>query len=402
MSRLALLRAPSFARVFAARSISAFGTGMAPVAVPFAVLEDLAGSPRDVGSVVAAGALAQIGVQLFGGALADRGSRRRQMVGADVLAALAQGTFAVLLLGGVASLRAAIALQALIGVSLALHWPAAVGLVPLVAPRDRLQPANALLAIAHSTALGLGAAAGGLLAAGFGAGAALAVDAGSFAASALLVMGVRAAPQPRSAAASLLAELRAGWNELVAHRWLWTIVLQFTVMTTGWFGTYAVVGPIVAKQELGGAGAWGAIAAAHGFGLVAGGALMLRVRFERPMRAATLACFASALLPLLLFAPAALAWIALGAFAIGIAQELFSVLWNTALHTHVDPAALSRVSAYDVVGSIALVPLGELAAGLGGEVFGAPPTLLVAAAAIVLPTAAVLLVPEVRHLRNAK
>jgi hypothetical protein len=56
---------------------------------------------------------------------------------------------------------------------------------------------------------------------------------------------------------------------------------------------------------------------------------------------------------------------------------VFSVLWNTALHTHVDPAALSRVSAYDVVGSIALVPLGELAAGLGVEVFGAPPTLLV-------------------------
>jgi hypothetical protein len=68
----------------------------------------------------------------------------------------------------------------------------------------------------------------------------------------------------------------------------------------------------------------------------------------------------------------------------------------------VDPAALSRVSAYDVVGSIALVPLGELAAGLGVEAFGAPRTLLVAAAAIVLPTAAVLFVPEVRHLRNAK
>jgi predicted MFS family arabinose efflux permease len=402
MSRLALLRDPSFARVFAARSISAFGTGMAPVAVPFAVLEDLGGTPREVGFVVAAGALAQIGVQLFGGALADRGSRKRQMAGADLFAALAQGAFAALLLGGAATLPLAIGLQALIGVSFALHWPAAVGLVPLVAPRDQLQPANALLAIAHSTALGLGAAAGGLVAARLGAGVALAVDAGSFAASALLVAGVRARPQPRSPGASLLAELRGGWHEFVSHRWLWTIVLQFTVMTTGWFGTYAVVGPIVAKQALGGAEAWGAIAAGHGFGLVAGGALMLRLHFARPMRAATLACFANALLPLLLFGPSALVWIVLGAFAIGIAQEVFNVLWNTALHTHVDPAALSRVSAYDVVGSIALVPIGEVAAGLAVEAFGAPATLGVAAAAIVLPTAAVLLVPEVRHLRNAK
>jgi hypothetical protein len=86
----------------------------------------------------------------------------------------------------------------------------------------------------------------------------------------------------------------------------------------------------------------------------------------------------------------------------GFGFEIFNVLWNTALHTHVDPTALSRVSAYDVVGSLALVPLGEVLAGFSVEAFGAPFTLLLAAAAIVLPTAAVLFVPEVRHLRNAK
>ncbi len=375
---------------------------MTPVAVPFAVLENLGGTPREVGYVVAAAATAQILVQLFGGALADRGSRRRQMVGADALAALAQGLFAALLLSGNASLPAAIALQALIGVAFALHWPAAVGLVPLVAPRAQLQPANALLSIAHSTALGLGAAAGGLLAARFGAGTALAVDAGSFAASALLIAGVRAGPQLRSAAASLLAELRAGWSEFTAHRWLWTIVLQFTLMMMGWFGVYAVVGPIVAKRSLGGAEAWGAIAAAYGFGLVAGGVVALRVHFPRPMLAATLTCFANVLLPLLLIAPAPLGWIATGAFLIGVGHEVFGVLWNTTLHTRVAPEALSRVSAYDVVGSIALVPLGEVAAGFAVEAFGPPLTLLWATVAIVLPTAAVLFVPEVRQLRNAK
>jgi predicted MFS family arabinose efflux permease len=401
-ARLALLRDPGFARVFAARSVSAFGTGMTPVALPFAVLEDLGGSASDVGFVIAAGSGAQILVQVFGGALADRGSRKRQMVGADALAAAAQGTLAALLLGGAASLPLVAALQVVIGVSFALHWPAAVGLVPLVVPRERLQPANALLSIAHSTALGLGAAAGGLLAARFGAGVALAVDAGSFAASAALVAGVRAGPQQRSAAASLWHELRAGWREFTRHRWLWTIVLQFTVMMTGWFGTFAVVGPVVAQRSLGGAEAWGTIAAAFGFGLVTGGIVMLRVEFPRPMLAATLTCFGGALVPLLLVGPSPLAWIASGAFVAGVGFEIFGVLWNTALHTHVDPAALSRVSAYDVVGSIALVPFGEVLAGFSVEAFGPPATLLAAAAAIVLPTAAVLLVPEVRHLRNAK
>lgn len=388
--------------MFAARSISAFGTAMTPVALPFAVLEDLGGSAGDVGLVIAAGSGAQILVQIFGGALADRGSRKRQMVGADALAALGQGLLATLLLAGGASLPVMIPLQVLIGVSFALHWPAAVGLVPLVVEREKLQPANALLSIAGSMAIGLGAAAGGLLAARFGAGTALAVDAASFAASALLVAGIRTRPQERHAAASLLSELRTGWREFTSHRWLWTIVLQFTLMMTGWFGAFAVVGPVVAQRSLGGAEAWGAIAAAYGFGMIAGGFVALRVHFPRPMLAATLTCFGHALVPLLLVTPSPVAWIAAGAFVAGVGVEIFGVLWNTALHTHVAPEALSRVSAYDVVGSIALVPFGEVLAGLSVEAFGPPATLLAAAVAIVLPTAAVLLVPEVRHLRNAK
>lgn len=399
--RLALLRDPSFARVFAARSVSAFGTAMAPVALPFAVLEDLDGTPGQVGLVIATGTAAQVLVQLFGGAFADRGSRKRQMVGADAFAALAEGLLALLLLSGNVTLPVLIGLQALIGISFGLHWPASVGLVPLVVEREKLQPANALLAIANSTALGLGAAAGGFLAARFGAGVALAIDAASFAASALLVAGVATRPQARGAAASLWSELRAGWREFTSHRWLWTIVLQFTVMTTGWFGAFAVVGPIVAQRSLGGAGAWGGIAGAFGFGLLAGGVVMLRVHFSRPMLVATLTCFGGALVPLLLFAPSPLAWIAAGAFVAGVGFEIFNVLWNTALHTHVDPVALSRVSAYDAVGSIALVPLGEVLAGFSVEAFGAPATLLAAAALIVLPTAAVLFVPEVRNLRSA-
>src|SRR5262249_11667749 len=154
-----LLRDPNFARVFAARMISAFGTPMAPVALPFAVLEDLHGSARDVGIVIAAAAAAQVAFQIFAGALADRGSRRAQMVTGDLTAAAAQGTIAALLALGMASVPALVVLELVIGTALALHQPAAVGLVPLVVDRDDLHEANALLAIANSLAIGLGAAA---------------------------------------------------------------------------------------------------------------------------------------------------------------------------------------------------------------------------------------------------
>jgi predicted MFS family arabinose efflux permease len=399
-SRLAPLRDPSFARLFAARLISAFGTPMAPVALPFAVLEDLHGSARDVGVVIAAASGAQVAFQLFAGALADRGSRRAQMMTADLAAAAAQGAIALLLVLGAASVPALVALEVVIGTAFALHHPAFIGIVPEVVERDQLQSANALLAIANSTAIGLGAAVAGLVAARFGARAALAIDALTFLASAFLISGLRARPAPLAEAGeSLLAALRAGWREFTSHRWLWTIVLQFTVMLVGWFGTYAVVGPVIAKRALGGAAAWGLIASANGFGLIAGGLVALRVRFPRPILAATFCCFPFALLPLALVAPLPVPAVAATAFAAGMSGELFGVLWYTTLYTHVDPAALSRVSAYDAVGSIALVPLGEVLAGFALDSYGASATLYGACAAIVLPTAAVLLVPEVRKLR---
>jgi MFS family permease len=398
-SRFAPLRDPNFARVFAARLISAFGTPMAPVALPFAVLEDLQGLARDVGLVIAAASGAQVVFQILAGALADRGSRRAQMVTGDLAAAAAQGAIALLLALHLASVPSLIVLEVVIGTALALQHPAAVGLVPLVVERERLQSANALLAIASSTAMGLGAAVAGIVAAKLGARVALAIDAVTFVVSAILVSGVRERPQVRAQSESLLAALRGGWREFTSHRWLWTIVLQFTVMLVGWFGTYAVVGPVIAKRALGGAAAWGIIASANGFGLIAGGFVALRVHFPRPIFAATLCCFPFALLPLTLIAPLTVPWIAAAAFAAGFSGELFGVLWYTALHTHVDPAALSRVSAYDAVGSIALVPLGEVLAGFALDAFGAAATLIGASAAIVVPTAAVLLVREVRELR---
>ncbi len=396
---LDLLREPGFARLFAARLISAFGTAMTPIALPFAVLDDLGGAPSDVGLVVAVGSGAQVAMQLFAGALADRGSRQRQMVGADLVAATAQGAIAVLILSGLATIPVVIALQACSGIAFALHFPAAVGMVPLVVERERLQSANALLSIAQATAFAAGATAGGIIAATAGAGAALAVDGASFAVSALLVAGIRARVQLRSEGKSLLRDLRDGWQEFTAHRWLWTIVLQFTVMLMGWFGAWAVVGPIVAKQSLGGAASWGLIAGAQGVGLVAGGLVGLRVHFSRPMRAATLCCLLSAPVTLLLAGPAPVVVIAAAAFLAGVGVEVFNVLWNTALHTRVAPEALSRVSSYDVLGSIAMVPFGEVLAGIAVERIGAPHTLLWCCAGIVVPTLAVLCVREVRELR---
>jgi MFS family permease len=396
------LREREFSRLFGARLVSAFGSSMMFVALPFAVIE-LVGSenPRPVGYVIASATTAQLVFQLFGGALADRGSRQRMMVLADTLATVSQGAMALLLFTGSATVPALMALAAVKGVAFALHWPASVGLVPLVVERDQLQAANSLLSVANSTAMGLGAAVGGIIAATVGAGWAIGADALTFAVSAALIAGLNPHAQTREAATSLLSGIREGWREFTSHRWLWAIVAQFSLLVMGFQATYAVIGPIVADRSMGGPADWGFVAAGFGVGLLCGGLLAMRLQPSRPMLVGVVCCLLLALLPYLLIAPAPVAVVAFGGFLAGVGIEVFGVFWNTALHTHVAPEAISRVSAYDVVGSMALAPIGEALAGPLVASFGAPSTLQVATLLVIVPTLLVLFVPEVRNLRGA-
>jgi MFS family permease len=224
---------------------------MAPIAMAFGVLE-LTGSATAVGVVIASQTGAVVLFQLLGGALADRGSRQRVMVTADLLALMSQGAIAFLMLTGRASVGELAGLMAVTGVAFALHFPAAMGLVPLVVDGEKLQPANALLSLARSAAIGLGAASAGVLVATVGAGWAMAVDAATFGFSAALVATLHPRPQRRSGRTSVLRDLLDGWREFTSHRWLWATVLQFTLLMAAWQASFAVVGPVVANRPTGG------------------------------------------------------------------------------------------------------------------------------------------------------
>ena len=59
------------------------------------------------------------------------------------------------------------------------------------------------------------------------------------------------------------------------------------------------------------------------------------------------------------------------AFFVGVAYDLFYVLWVTTFQQHVPKESLSKVMAYDVLGSLAMAPLGLAIAGPLAEEFGA-------------------------------
>ena len=74
------------------------------------------------------------------------------------------------------------------------------------------------------------------------------------------------------------------------------------------------------------------------------------------------------------------------------------IWWETALAYHIPPNALSRVSAYDWMGSLALVPIGFLVAGPLAHAFGAREVLGIGGAVGVLLLALSLLPRSTREL----
>lgn len=395
---LAPFRHPAFRLLFTGRFVAFLGNAIAPVAVAFAVL-DLTGSAADVGLVLAARSLALVLLLLLGGVWADRLPRHRVLVTANVVSGATQAVATVLLLTGGAGVGHLAVLEALNGAASAFVFPAAAGLTPQTVPTGLLQPANALLRLGLGAGTIGGAAVGGAVVAAFGPAWGLAVDAATFCLAAVCFAAMRVASTEPLERPDLVRDLRDGWHEFASRTRLWVVVLAFCAMNASLAAGFSTLGPVVADATIGRA-AWGLVLAAQSTGMVLGGLASLRLRPARPLVVGVAASLLTA--PLLLtlrLRPLALPLLAAALLA-GVGIEVFAVLWDTALQQHVPLGALSRVSAYDMLGSVAIVPVGQALAGPLAALVGTRTTILGAALLILLAGVAPLAVPSVRALRR--
>lgn len=376
---------------------SMVGTAMATVAVPFAVLHS-GGSATDVGFVAAAGLVPTLVFLLFGGVVADRLPRQRVMVIANLGQCLAQACFALLVLGGVAQLWEMMALTAARGCAFGFYMPAAQGLLPQTVGADQLASANGLRRLGLNGAQITGALVGGVVVGAVGPGWGLVADAASYAAAAGMRSGMRLGALPPVARTGILPELRDGWRTFTSRAWLWSIVAQASVVNAVFVGGFTVLGPVIADEHLDGARSWGLILAAQSVGAVTGAALTLRYRPVRLLRAASITLPLIALPLFALAVPLNLALIAAASLLAGVGSEVFEVNWMTALQEQIPPDLLSRVAAYDAMGSYALGPAGTIVAGPLALAVGATVVLSAGGAIIVVTALLVLCVTDVRHL----
>jgi predicted MFS family arabinose efflux permease len=394
-----LLKNPNVAKMFFAYLVSYTGTAMAPIAIAFGVLE-LTGSTADAAIVIAAPTLASILILLVGGVVADRTSRKRVIYSSELLAMAAQSALAFLFLSGTATIPWLTAFMLINGIAMAFHAPAATGLIIQLVETKDLQATNALLGTARNGAIAGGAALGGILVATIGAGWTLLVDAVSFGLSAALVFTLRPKQQISLEPASVFEDLRLGWREFTSHTWLWVIVIQFSLIVAAGEAVFGLIGPAVAREQLGGAVSWGFIASGFGLGTLMGGVIAMRIRPKYPMRFATCLVLFFAGVDLTLAVPLPVFVIATAAFVSGFAGQIFAVIWYTTLQQRVPGHMLSRVSAYDHLGSIVLAPLGIVIGGILFETVGYRTTLIIAALTVIVPTLITLCVRDVRTMTN--
>ncbi|WP_371679795.1 MFS transporter [Streptomyces sp. NBC_01276] len=378
--------------------ITNLGSHGALVAAAFAVL-GAGGSGGDVGLVAAARTLPLVLFLLVGGALADRLPRHRVMVAANALNCLSQAAFAFLVLAGDPRLWQMMLLTALCGTGTAFFNPAAEGMLLSSVSGEHSNRAFAFFRMAMNGAGIGGAALGGAMIAAIGPGWVLAVDAAAFALAGLLRAFLDVSHVARRApGGGLLADLREGWVEVRTRPWLWSIVLQFSVVVAVVGAAEAVYGPLVARDRLGGPAPWGMALACFGAGTIAGALLMMTWKPRRLLLVGTLCVFPLALPSAALAVPLPVWGLCAVMFVSGTAIEVFGVNWMTTMHQEIPEEKFSRVSAYDWFGSVSMLPLATALAGPAETAFGRTAALWGCAALVVAGTAAVLFVPDVRRL----
>lgn len=281
-----LLRQPSFALFFYARSISVVGSAISFVALPLYIYQKT-DSPILVSLVTSITVIPYLAFGAVAGAMGDRLNRRRLLVTCDAVSA---ASMAIIPIAAAANLAVvwAIYVGAACSAAASVWFDAGTfGAVPALAGRANITEANSLLWVTSSVSSALAPALGGLLASGIGAPDAVALDAASFAFSALLLSRIAAQLGPGTPSAtsegSPVRQVARDMIEGFAYLWNHRLIRALTFLGTANALTggalvalivvYATRGLHVPDHGL----AIGFLYAADGTGAAVGGFLLPRV-----------------------------------------------------------------------------------------------------------------------------
>jgi MFS family permease len=184
-----------FARMWGAQAASNLGDWVYSLAVATS-LSSRGGTSKAFALLLILQVAPSAVVGAMGGQLVDRMSRKKLMVGADLLRGLA---VASLFVAGPPSRIHLYAVAFCLGLFGALFLPSFQASLPNLVPQESLVAANSLVSTTFHVAVMAGPILGGVLVTRLGIGPAFAINACSFGISAILVAGVHLPPVPKEA-----------------------------------------------------------------------------------------------------------------------------------------------------------------------------------------------------------
>lgn len=396
--RATVLGLRDFRLLWTGQTISSIGDQIFPIAVALKVVHN-GGSEGDLGLVLLGRSVAMVLFLVIGGVYADRVSRTRVMIGADAFRAVA--ITGLLLTPGDMPVWALALLTFAVGGGEAFFRPAFGAIVPAVVPSERLAQANALTSVSLKTSFILGPALGGFLVAVAGPEWALGIDALTFLASIATLLRIAEPPLPvRESHQSGLRDALDGVAAVRARPWIGAILVMATLQLMLAVAPYIVLLPFIARERLGGDGAYGFLLVISAVGGLAGALVAARFTPRHPGTWGVLGLVPYGPLLLVLAYSDSLAVVAFWTFVSGFGLEPFLIWWSSALQREVPPELLARVISLDWLVSLALLPVGLALAGPAAETFGREAVLVAAAVAMVVTSLAVLLVPGVADLHT--
>jgi len=398
--RFGALTERDFRLLWLGRTATVFGDSMAPIALTFAIIS-VGGSAAQIGAVLAATMAVRVLLIVVGGAVADRLPRRRVLIGSDVGLAIVQATTGILLLAGARSVWILAAASILGGAGAAMSRPATTGLVAEAVSPHRLQQANALMGISKSASRVAGPALAGVLIAFAGPGWSYLIGAVTFAVSVACLLPLKIGQQPHRGETGLLRDILDGWHEVRSRRWYWSVLSAHAVWNLG-AGAFVVLGPVIVAGSAAGVAGWGLVSASLAVGALLGGVVSLRWQPRRPLVVGHLMLLLTALQLAALLGPSPLPLLAAAAAIGTLGSTFIDKIWTTAIQQLIPRHALSRVSAYDWLISFVAVPAGYAAVGPIAEQIGTDYTLVLAITLVVAPVVVLMLIPEIRRIRQGE
>ena len=353
---LGLLRRDDFRRLYVAVGASELGDSLHYIALMWFALD--AGGPLGVVAVRLADSIPAIVFGLHGGLAADRWSRKRLMVTADLIRG------AVLIPVAIAGLAGSLPLWGLVAAAFVLETatsyfaPAYGATVPTLVDRENVQQANALVqATAQTVSIGGWAVAAALLAF-VPVSVFFAVNSVSFFVSALFLSRLRHGQEHDPHAEP--PHLREGFLALRPRPMLAAGTIALVVAVTITSGTWISGVPTLVRDTLHhGAGGFSVVMVGYAAGAIVSGALLARLPIRRKARASMIAWVmylpGYGLVALATSLPVAV----VGAFFAATGQSTSVVLLNSAAQEEVPDSLLGRV-----LGVISLTHRGAHATGL--------------------------------------